>query len=123
MASSERGFTMVEALVALAIAALAMVALFRTSTQSTTASVSVETHLAAGALARSLLLDVAQTPIEKPFDRTGKAGSLSWKLSAAIAKGDLARLAPRGAGLYDVRVAVTWAPSGRLELNTIVLGR
>lgn len=114
---------MVEALVALAIAAIAMVALLRAVTQSTSASVSVENHLAAGALARSLLLDAAQAAIDKPFERAGKSGDLSWKLSADTMPGPTGRLAPRGMGLYDVRVIVGWAPRGRLELNTIVLGK
>jgi len=114
---------MVEALVALAIAAIAMVALLRAVTQSTSASVSVESHLAAGALGRSLLLDAAQAAIDKPFERTGKSGDLSWRLSADTLPGPTGRLAPRGMGLYDVRVTVSWAPRGRLELNTILLGK
>lgn len=122
-ADSEEGFTLVEVMVAVAIAAIAMVVLFRTVTQSTSASVSVENHLAAEMLARSLLLDAAQSPVDSAFERNGRSGGFTWRLSSTALQGATARLAPRGNGLYDVKVRIEWAPRGSFELSSIVLGR
>ncbi len=122
-AASDRGFTLVEVLVALSIAAVAMVALFRASAQSTSASVSVESHLAAAALARSLLLDAAQQPLAEPFTRKGNDDGLGYAVTATVLTSAAGRLAPRGMALYDVNVTVTWEPRGRFELSTVVLGK
>lgn len=120
--SAEDGFTLVEVLVALAIAAVAMVALFRAATQSTTASLSMENRLAASTLARSLLLDNAQAPMNVSIDRKGKSEGFGYAISASPLTGALGRLAPRGLALYDVTVTVTWEPRGRYDLSTVVLG-
>jgi type II secretion system protein I len=120
--SAEQGFTLVEVLVALAIAAVAMVALFRAATQSTTASISVENRMAAATLARSLLLDTAQAPISVAVNQKGKSEGLSYAITATPLTGSVGRLAPRGLALYEVTVTVTWAPRGRYDLSTVVLG-
>lgn len=107
---------------ALAIAAVAMVALFRAATQSTTASVSVDNRMAAATLARSLLLDAAQAPISASLNQKGRSEGLSYIITATPLTGATGRLAPRGLALYDVTVTVTWAPRGRYDLSTVVLG-
>jgi general secretion pathway protein I len=119
----ERGFTLVEVLAALAIAALAMVALYRAVLQSSAATAALENHFAATVLARSLLDDAVQSPLNSPFERSGTQGALSWKLTADSADPDAAALAPRGLALYAVEVTVSWAPRGSLELSTLALGR
>lgn len=121
--TNDHGFTLVEVLVALAIAAVAMVALFRAAAQSTSATVSVENHMAATSLARSLLLDAAQKPIAEPFTRKGDAEGYGYAISASALTGAAGRLAPRGMTLYDVKVTVTWVPRGHYELATVVLGK
>jgi type II secretion system protein I len=120
--TQEAGFTLVEVLVALAIAAVAMVALFRAATQSTTASISVDKRMAAATLARSLLLDTAQAPMNVAVNQKGKSEDLSYAITATPMTGASGRLAPRGLALYDVTVTVTWAPRGRYDLSTVVLG-
>lgn len=107
---------------ALTIAAVAMVALFRAATQSTTASVAVENRMAAATLARSLLLDTAQAPMNVSIDRQGKSEGFGYAIFATPLTGAQGRLAPRGLALYDVTVTVTWKPRGRYDLSTVVLG-
>lgn len=121
--AGERGFSLVEVLVAMAIAALAMVALYRTVLQSATATSTMEERLAATVLAQSLLDDVIQSPLAGSLARDGREGRLAWKLTADRAEPAVAALAPRGFVLYDVTVRVTWAPRGALELSTLSLGR
>jgi prepilin-type N-terminal cleavage/methylation domain-containing protein len=120
---AEQGFSLVEVLTALAIAALAMVALYRAVLQSSTATAALENHYAATVLARSLLDDAAQAPVSGRFKRSGTQGKLSWTLTAGTAEPAAAALAPRGMALYDLSVTVTWAPRGKLELSTLALGR
>lgn len=122
-ADREQGFSLVEVMTALAIAALAIVALYRGLTQSSQATQVMDNRLAATLLARSLLDDALETPIKDGLDRDGNEGALAWKLTARPATGATARLAPRGMALYDVTVTVTWAPRGSLALTSLALGR
>ena len=122
-ANCEKGFTLVEVLCALAIAALAMVVLLRALTQSTTAGAYMDNHFAASLLAQSLIEDAAQSPLTGTFDRTGTSGTFQWQLSVEGAGPATAKLAPRGFALYELTVRVRWAPRGLVELSTIALGK
>jgi prepilin-type N-terminal cleavage/methylation domain-containing protein len=122
-ADCEEGFSLVEVMTAMAIAAIAIVALYRGITQSSRAAQMMEERFAATLLARSLIDDALESPIKGGLSRDGAQGGLRWTLDASAADGTVAAQAPRGMTLYDVRVTVTWAPRGSLTLSSLALGR
>lgn len=118
----EDGFSLVEVLVAVAIAAVAIITLYRAVLQSSIATSAMSSRFAATVLARSLLDDAVQSPITGKSTQTGREGALNWELTTESSSATLANLVPRGLALYDVRVRVNWPPHGTLELSTLVLG-
>lgn len=118
----EDGFSLVEVLVAVAIAAVAIITLYRAVLQSSTATSAMSSRFAATVLARSLLDDAVQSPITGKSAQTGREGALNWELTTESPSPMLATLVPRGLALYDVKVRVNWPPHGTLELSTLVLG-
>ena len=85
---SENGFSLVEVLTALVIAAFALVVLMRGLGTSQTTAVYLESHLGARLLARSILEDERQSGETKPGRRSGDtpaaAGSRSVDAGAVM---------------------------------------
>ena len=122
-AKTEAGFTLVEVMTAMVIAAFAIVALYRGITQSSRASQMMEDRFAATLLAQSLLDDALETPIKGGLSRDGAQGALHWQVKAEAAAPEVSAQAPRGMTLYTVTATVTWAPQGSLSLSSLALGR
>ena len=115
----EAGFTLLEALIAFAIAALALAALLQgalTGLRATQAATRTEEALAR---ARSRLAALEGAPIA-PADRRGDdGGGFAWRLRVAPAA------TSGGLTLYDVTVAVGWRDGGtarEVRLETRRLG-
>lgn len=118
----QRGFTLVEVMCAIAIAAMAVVFLLRGVTGSGTAAVTMEDHLGARILARSIL-DIergAETP--KTGSRSGETGMYRWQLDV-VSDGATRAYAPRGWRFYRATVQVAWGERGHLQLDTVRLGK
>ena len=119
----EGGFSLVEVLVALAIAALSLTALYGSLTQSMRGSSALETRFEATILARSLLEDAGQSTIKSRFQREGRRGDLDWTLKGEPSAANTAALARKGFVLYEVTAEVSWPKKGTFALSTRVLGR
>lgn len=119
----QAGFTLVEAMCALAIAAMALVFLFRGMTGSRTAANYLEQHLGARILAEAILDDRLADPTIAPGTSSGNSGIYRWVVSIEPAGSGVARLAPRGWRLYRVAVELDWPPRGRFQLDTVKLGK
>lgn len=113
--ATERGFTLVEVLVALAIAAAALVAM-RADVAMLGAARSAATTEEALARARSVLATVGTEQPVSPGVRQGDAGGgYLWRLEISPVP-DLpvaGAASGRATILYDVAVAVGWSDAGR----------
>lgn len=78
-ARSIRGFSLLEALVAMAIAAMALGTLYRTVGQSSRNAVTVQERVEAAMVARSVLAGVLYAE-ELANQREGKAGAWRWRV-------------------------------------------
>ena len=117
--TGERGFTLVEVMCAIAIAAMAMVFLLRGVTSSGTAAGTMEDHLGARILARSLI-DIERGGAKpEPGSRDGESGKYRWRLD--VTTDGLS--APRGYRFYRITAQVGWGERGHLQLDTVRLGK
>jgi type II secretion system protein I len=112
-----RGFSLVEVLCALAIAAMALVGLLRATQQSQSAARYLNAHLGARIIATSILQDEMAARDTGAAQREGDSGIYRWRLTVAPAT--IAGLRPGGA-LYRLTVTVAW-PRGSLSLDTLKL--
>lgn len=112
----QRGFTLLEVLVASAILAGSLAALLPTLSHSLRQMRVAETRQTALLVAQSVMAGVEADPLDAP--RQGVSSGLSWSVS----------LSPEGTASGDLaayRASVTVAPdtSAPVRLDTIVLGR
>ena len=119
----QAGFTLVEAMCALAISAMALVFLFRGMTGSQTAANYLEQHLGARILAEAILDDQMRETAIVPGTHAGTSGIYRWEVTIEPACSGAARLAPRGWRLYRVAVDLAWQPRGRFQLDVLKLGK
>ena len=118
----QRGFTLVEVMCAIAIAAMALVFLLRGVAGSSTAAVRMEEHLGARILARSILDTERSMELPETGSRKGASGVYRWQLDVA-SDAATASKAPRGWKFYRVSVQVAWGQRGLVQLDTVRLGR
>ena len=117
-----RGFTLIEALAAIVILALALSALLSAHDTGLRGATAMDGHLQARLLAQSLL---AQWSVDRALQTPsqGRSGRFAWTVSAtpyarAVAAAD------QKAGewaLYELRVTVAWAPTAQVQLSTLRL--
>ena len=117
-----RGFSLLEMMVAIAILALSLGALYQAVSGATRNVRSDEKYAYAVELARSLLANNAMVP-RSGWDSDGKTrGDFSWEVHAVPI--DFSRSLPPGA-LQSIEVSVSW-PDGRknrvLTLYSVVEG-
>jgi type II secretion system protein I len=121
--SDQRGFSLVEVLCAMAIAAMALVALFRGLGQSQTAALYLEQHLGARILAQSILEDERMAPTTEIGKRQGDSGGYSWELEITPTSINGVGTLPASHRLYRMTANIKWQPRGTLHLETLKLGR
>lgn len=94
---AQRGFTLLEALVAMVIAAMALGALYRTVGQSSKNVVDVESRVEAALIARSVL---ALATYAEDFDRqpTGQVGPWYWGVQVTPEKVVVSEIGGRSGG-------------------------
>jgi general secretion pathway protein I len=118
----ERGFTLLEVLVAFAILAVAMTALLQGFGQGLTAARRTDAAGEALAEARSML-DRVGTELPLTVGATqGSAAGLEWRLEIAPRKSALNQVkSERPYALFDVMVTVAGADSAPVSLTTVRL--
>jgi prepilin-type N-terminal cleavage/methylation domain-containing protein len=117
------GFSLVEVMCALAIAAMALVVLFRGLGSSQIAANYMEAHLGARIIAQSILADERQATETSAGTRAGDSGMYHWQLNIEPADVPLDGGAPPAYRLYRLSVEVNWDPRGNFKLDTLKLGR
>lgn len=108
----QRGFTILELLVAFAIMSIALAMLYRAAGGSVRAVGEMERHQRATVLADSILAMRDAIP-ESGWAETGSVSGFNW--SVATAPYDSGINAPAATPLHEVRVIVTWNGDGRLQ--------
>lgn len=124
-----RGFTLLEVVVAIAIAALALVALFRAGSAGLFSADTAVRVAEAVERAQSHLSAFGQAVALKPGELEGDDGDgYHWKIVArpiAMQPPPQPEQAGVATALYDVTVVVSWPDSGRSHsviLNTLRIG-
>jgi prepilin-type N-terminal cleavage/methylation domain-containing protein len=120
---SERGFSLVEVLCAMAIAALSLTALFRGLGGAQSAVRRLDTQLGAEIVAQSILEDERQAAATEAGTRSGSSGPYRWKLIVEPANIALPDKLPQEAKLYRLTAEIAWGARGRLVLDTLKAGR
>ncbi len=117
----ERGFTLLEVLVAFAIAAIALSLLARTAIDGMRSAEISGRYTEALARARSHLAGIASPPV--PGDYQGDEGQgFHWHLRIATADRVTTRQSLR-VGLYDVTVAISWDEGTQKRVVTLATKR
>ena len=119
---TSRGFTLIEALAAIVILALALSALLSAHDTGLRGTTAVDEHLQARLLAQSLLaqrsLDrVPQAPSQ------GRSGRFAWSVSVApyAGAGGSVNQQPGTWMLHELTVTVAWPPRRQVQLSTLRL--
>jgi prepilin-type N-terminal cleavage/methylation domain-containing protein len=123
MRTGEAGFTLIEVLCAASIAALAITGLYAGLGTSLRATDRLDRHLGARIVAQSILAEVSNEPRGILRSKRGTAGKYAWELQVERATGTLADIRPPGFVLYDLKLAVSWAPDGHIEIKAVRLGQ
>ena len=119
-----RGFSLLEMVVAMAILALALAALYQAASGATRNVRTDERYAYAVELARSLLANHAVVPIAGLQDSGETAGGFAWRVAARTV--DLPRSALPAGSLQEIEVSVSWKDGVRtrqVALNSVVEGR
>jgi hypothetical protein len=106
----------------MAIASIALVALFRGLGQSQSAALYMESHLGARILAQSILEDERMATTETEM-RQGESGNFTWQLDVEPITISGVGALPSSHRLYRLVADVKWSPRGTLRVETLKLGR
>ena len=113
------GFTLIECIIALAIAGMVMAALFDGGLTGLRAVDDAARTLEAVSLARSRLAALSVGPVPAPGVTTGEDGSgYSWRQQIARAGAGI-----NGLVLIELRVEIAWRRDGRAHAVTLVSRR
>jgi hypothetical protein len=107
----------------MAIASIALVALFRGLGQSQSAALYMESHLGARILAQSILEDERMAPTTETEMRQGESGNFTWQLDVEPITISGVGALPSSHRLYRLVADVKWSPRGTLRVETLKLGR
>jgi general secretion pathway protein I len=123
--AAERGFTLLETLVALTMLALSLTALMQAQRGSSGAIDRLGARLQAATLAESLLAEhVTRLDGLAPVTKRGALGNFSWTLRISPQPAERRRdERESGWQLYRADVDVVWPVGQHLHLATLKLGR
>lgn len=123
MLSDEGGFTLIEALAALAILALMLSALYPSLSAAGLSLSRVDARMGALQLASSLAEEQSVLRVLKPGVTRGRQGDYRWQITVANLPDEQAIEVSGGWRLYQVDVAVTWPPQRSVRLQSLQLAK
>lgn len=122
-AHGQSGFSLVEVLCALAIAAASIVVLSGGATGSLRGARALDMHLGARLVLQSILEDELSAIATVPATRQGDSGAYRWQLkiepAEALAPGKL----PAGVRMYRLTASVAWGRGGEDTASVLKLAR
>lgn len=128
--AGDRGFTLIEVLIAFLIAAMAVAALAHTTTGAVTASRVAGRYDEAVARAQSRLAALSASPLANSDREGDEGGGFHWHVRVALAESanpaSRFRAVPRNAiTLYRIIVTISWIEAGQsraVQLDSARLG-
>lgn len=120
---AQRGFSLLESLVALTIAAFAITALFQTFSTGLRAVSITDDHTQARMLARSLLSEHTTGWTKPPKSQKGTYKDFAWTVNIRQADTALGAIPKKSKWqLYHVDVTVSWSSNRQISFETLKLG-
>ena len=108
-AGNQRGFSLLEMLVAFSIMAIALVGIYQIMGNTVRAGLAYQEHTRALLLAESLLQQYSIIPASGVENQGRGMGSLDWNVEARLHEGEVVGAWP----LYSVEVQVRWGEANR----------
>jgi general secretion pathway protein I len=118
-----RGFTLIEALAAIVILALALSALLSAHDTGLRGASAIDDHLQARLLAQSLLAQRSLDRVAQASPSQGRSGRFAWSVSIVPYDGAGGTLhqQPGNWVLHELTVTVAWPPRRQIQLSTLRL--
>jgi general secretion pathway protein I len=116
----QRGFSLLEVLVAFAIAAMALGMIYEVMGNDARQTGGLAQRERALTLAQSLLAAYTVVPPQDVHD-SGESAGYAWRIDSAPYPTDVNSASPQAAHLHEVRAAVSWDDGGArgIELRTL----
>ncbi len=119
----QAGFSLVEVLCALAIAATSIVVLTGGVTGSLRSARALDLHLGARIILQSILEDELAAGETAPAVREGESGPYRWRLAIAPTLEGAAAKLPPSHRLYRLTASVSWGRGGSTSASVLKLAR
>ena len=119
----ESGFSLVEVLCALAIAAAAIVVLMRGASQSLISVTALDMRMGARTLVTSLIEDELSAATVGTEQRQGNSGPYRWTLAIEAADAPGGQVLPQGYRMYRVTASAGWEKGGQMTASALKLSR
>ncbi len=119
----QSGFSLVEVLCALAIAAASIVVLSGGATGSLRGARALDMHLGARMVLQSILEDELSASATAPATRQGESGPYRWQLRIEPAEAPVPGKLPAGLRMYRLTASVAWGRGGEDTATVLKLAR
>ena len=119
----QAGFSLVEVLCALAIAATSIVVLTGGVTGSLRSARALDMHLGARLILQSILEDELAAGETAPALREGESGPYRWRLAIAPTLEGVAEKLPPSHRMYRLTASVSWGRGGTTSASVLKLAR
>ena len=121
--SRQAGFSLVEVLCALAIAAAAIAVLSAGATAALRSARALDMHLGARIVLQSILADELAAATTAPDVREGDSGPYRWRLDIAVTRDGVNAPLPQPFRMYRLTAAVGWGEGGSVSASVLKLAR